>query len=76
MPKKASSKTPQSPKAALAGSRSRAERTRALIRDAANRLFLEKGVEQTTVDAIVAAAGVYLPPPLVAWFQYVAGLLG
>ena len=26
--------------------------------------------------ALVAVAGVYLPPPLVAWFQYVAGLLG
>ena len=26
--------------------------------------------------SLVAVAGVYLPPPLVAWFQYVAGLLG
>jgi hydrogenase-4 component F len=26
--------------------------------------------------ALVAIAGVYLPPPLVAWFQHVAGLLG
>jgi hydrogenase-4 component F len=26
--------------------------------------------------ALVAAAGVWLPPPLVAWFQNVAGLLG
>jgi hydrogenase-4 component F len=26
--------------------------------------------------AIVLAAGLYLPPPLVAWFQHVAGLLG
>ena len=25
---------------------------------------------------LVAVAGVYLPPPLVVWFQYVAGLLG
>jgi hydrogenase-4 component F len=25
---------------------------------------------------LVLAAGVYLPPPLVAWFQHVAGLLG
>jgi len=25
---------------------------------------------------LVLVAGVYLPPPLVAWFQYVAGLLG
>jgi len=26
--------------------------------------------------SLVAIAGVYLPPPLVAWFQHVAGLLG
>jgi hydrogenase-4 component F len=26
--------------------------------------------------AMVFAAGIYLPPPLVAWFQHVAGLLG
>ncbi|MGF1627818.1 MAG: hydrogenase 4 subunit F [Alphaproteobacteria bacterium] len=26
--------------------------------------------------ALVLGAGVYLPPPLVAWFQHVAGLLG
>jgi len=26
--------------------------------------------------ALVLAAGVYLPPPLVAWFQHVAGILG
>jgi hydrogenase-4 component F len=25
---------------------------------------------------LVLAAGIYLPPALVAWFQYVAGLLG
>jgi hydrogenase-4 component F len=25
---------------------------------------------------LVLAAGIYLPPPLVAWFQHVAGLLG
>lgn len=36
----------------------RSERTRASIREAANRLFLEQGVDQTTVDAICAAAGV------------------
>ena len=36
----------------------RAERTRAAIRDAANDLFLRDGVEATTVDAIVSAAGV------------------
>lgn len=36
----------------------RAERTRAAIRDAANDLFLRDGVEATTVDAIVAAAGI------------------
>ena len=34
------------------------ERTRAAIREAANRLFLENGVDNTTVDAICAAAGV------------------
>jgi hydrogenase-4 component F len=26
--------------------------------------------------ALVCAAGLYLPPPLVAWFQHVAGILG
>jgi hydrogenase-4 component F len=26
--------------------------------------------------ALVCVAGVWLPPPLVAWFQHVAGLLG
>jgi hydrogenase-4 component F len=26
--------------------------------------------------ALVLAAGIYLPPALVTWFQYVAGLLG
>jgi AcrR family transcriptional regulator len=36
----------------------RSERTRAAIRDAANRLFIERGVDNTTVDAICAAAGV------------------
>ena len=36
----------------------RSERTRAAIRDAANRLFIERGVDDTTVDAICAAAGV------------------
>src|SRR6185369_3106073 len=34
------------------------ERTRAAIRDAANRLFIKRGVDDTTVDAICAAAGV------------------
>ena len=34
------------------------EHTRAAIREAANRLFLEHGVDNTTVDAICAAAGV------------------
>src|SRR5215813_14379581 len=34
------------------------ERTRAAIREAANRLFLEHGVDGTTVDAICAAAKV------------------
>jgi TetR/AcrR family transcriptional regulator, cholesterol catabolism regulator len=39
------------------GSR-RSKRTRAAIRQAANALFLERGVEGTTVDAICAAARV------------------
>jgi hydrogenase-4 component F len=26
--------------------------------------------------ALVFTAGIYLPPPLVAWFQHVANLLG
>jgi hydrogenase-4 component F len=26
--------------------------------------------------ALVVAAGIYLPPALVSWFQHVAGLLG
>ena len=26
--------------------------------------------------SLVFAAGIYMPPPLVAWFQNVAGLLG
>jgi len=26
--------------------------------------------------ALVLAAGVYLPPPLVVWFQHIAALLG
>ena len=26
--------------------------------------------------ALVLAAGIYLPPPLVAWFRHVAALLG
>jgi TetR/AcrR family transcriptional regulator, cholesterol catabolism regulator len=34
------------------------ERTRAAIREAANQLFLQQGVDHTTVDAICAAAGV------------------
>ncbi|MEW6273208.1 MAG: helix-turn-helix domain-containing protein [Thermodesulfobacteriota bacterium] len=38
--------------------RGRGERTRARIREAANELFLGQGFEATTVDAIVAAAGV------------------
>jgi AcrR family transcriptional regulator len=36
----------------------RTERTRAAIREAANALFLERGVDATTVDAICAAAGI------------------
>ena len=36
----------------------RTERTRGAIREAANRLFLERGVDATSVDAICAAAGV------------------
>lgn len=38
--------------------RARGERTRTRIREVANRLFLQSGFEATTVDAIVAAAGV------------------
>src|SRR5882724_1346564 len=49
--------------AAMSGIRARelplgSERTRAALRDAANRLFIERGVDATTVDAICAAAGV------------------
>ena len=36
----------------------RSERTKAGIREAANRLFLERGVDATTVDAICDEAGV------------------
>jgi len=36
----------------------RSERTRAAIRSAANTLFLERGVDSTTVDTICATAGV------------------
>ncbi len=36
----------------------RSERTRAAIREAANHLFLERGIDGTTVDAICAAAGI------------------
>src|ERR1700675_187520 len=36
----------------------RSERTRAAIREAANGLFMKHGVDNTTVDAICAAAGV------------------
>jgi AcrR family transcriptional regulator len=36
----------------------RSERTRAAIREAANRLFLERGVDATTVDAICEAADI------------------
>lgn len=36
----------------------RTERTRARIREAANKLFLRDGFEATTVDAIVASAGI------------------
>jgi AcrR family transcriptional regulator len=47
-----------SAKRAAGGGDRRSERTRAAIRDAANSLFLEHGVDKTTVDAICAAAGV------------------
>src|SRR5262245_12204096 len=40
------------------GDGKKSERTRAKIREAANRLFLARGVGETTVDAICAAAGV------------------
>ena len=36
----------------------RSERTRAAIRDAANKLFLDRGVDETTVDEICEAAGI------------------
>jgi len=36
----------------------RSERTRAAIRDAANQLFLTKGIDETTVDEICDAAGI------------------
>ena len=56
---KLSRKTASSP---VSGSRDAlplgSERTRAAIRDAANRLFIKRGVDDTTVDAICAAAGV------------------
>jgi len=39
-------------------SEQRAERTRDGIREAANALFMERGVDNTTVDAICAAAGI------------------
>ena len=51
------SSRPGAPYGSSEGAR-RSERTRAAIRDAANALFLEHGVEATTVDAICAAAGV------------------
>lgn len=47
---------PVAPTRAIRGPR--AERTRARIREVANELFLAKGYEATTVDAIVNAAGV------------------
>jgi AcrR family transcriptional regulator len=40
------------------GAPARSERTRAAIREAANRLFLERGVDAATVDAICAAADI------------------
>ena len=40
------------------GAVARSERTRAAIREAANKLFLKNGVDATTVDAICSAAGV------------------
>ena len=40
------------------GPDARSERTRAAIRDAANELFLEKGVDETTVDEICEKAGI------------------
>jgi len=46
------------PRPATRGAPARSERTRAAIREAANRLFLERGVDATTVDAICAAADI------------------
>ena len=54
-PKPAAARAATSPRATL---QLRSERTRATIRDAANRLFVERGVDDPTVDAICAAAGV------------------
>jgi AcrR family transcriptional regulator len=50
--------TKGSRKAPVVPKQSRAEATRARIREAANKLFLEQGVDDTTVDQIVAEAGV------------------
>src|SRR5262245_31169456 len=44
--------------AAGRGAVARSERTRAAIREAANKLFLKNGVDATTVDAICSEAGV------------------
>jgi len=46
------------PRPATRGAPARSERTRAAIREAANRLFLERGVDATTVDAICVAADI------------------
>jgi len=55
-----SSSTPQARPAysAKPAPQGRREATRARIREAANALFVKQGVEATTVDAIVAKAGV------------------
>ncbi|MBI5505359.1 MAG: helix-turn-helix transcriptional regulator [Deltaproteobacteria bacterium] len=57
-PRKRSPAATTSPRRAREEGERRTERTRAVIREAANALFLEHGVDSTTVDAICAGAGI------------------
>src|SRR5262245_56291624 len=50
--------SPRGGSGSATGGAFRSERTRAAIRDAANRLFIDRGVDATSVDAICEAAGV------------------
>src|SRR5262245_30156848 len=52
------SMTIQRRKAKPKGAAGRRDQTRARLREAANELFLRKGVDKTTVDEVVAKAGV------------------